>query len=101
MADMNQDVWSDEIGSAFADIALREVLVEHHGENLPFTCHNGSEPVGGTWAMPGTRIEKGGMLPFGKGMPGSDHCMTWIDISHHTTFGNIPPKALPSPAQRL
>ena len=98
-ADINQNVRSPAIVEAFAEVQMRDLLAERHGPHMPFTHFDGSEPVDGVWATPGITVEQGGMLPFGEGTPGSDHRMTWIDISCHTAFGNIPPEAVPAPAQ--
>ena len=93
--DINQKVRSPAITEAFADVQMRDLLAECHGPELQFTYFDGSEPVNSVWATPGITIKKGGLLPFGEGAPGSDHRMTWIDISCHTAFGNIPPRQFP------
>ena len=100
-ADVNQDVRSDEIRDGFRRMGLTNLLMNKYGDRMPATYIDGSDPIDGLWGTPGITMSQGGMLPFNSGVIGSDHRLSWIDVTYLTAFGTIPPVVQSFAARRL
>jgi hypothetical protein len=55
-----------------ANIGMREVLTEFHGDEGPRTYNIGSKPIDGIFMTQDLYIVQGGYMTFGMGI-GSDH----------------------------
>jgi hypothetical protein len=62
-----------------ADLGMREVITEFHGDEGPHTYNRGSKPIDGIFMKQDLYIVQGGYMPFGMGI-GSDHRCLWLDI---------------------
>jgi hypothetical protein len=69
-----------------ADIDMREVITEFHGEKGPNTYNRGSNPIDGSFITHDLYILQGEYMPFGMGI-GSDHRCLWLDIRTRVLMG--------------
>jgi hypothetical protein len=101
--DANEDVRGGDTARIFAEMDMREVILEaHHDKSPPATCDKNTnrEPIDGIFATPGIRIVAGGYSAFNSGCP-SDHRYLWIDIPYEDAFGYAAPPLFPPSARRL
>jgi hypothetical protein len=79
LADWNADVRGDKTWKYMADLGMREVIKEFHGDAGPRTYNRGSKPIDGIFMKQDLYIVQGGYMTFGMGI-GSDHRCLWLDI---------------------
>jgi hypothetical protein len=79
LADWNADVRGEKTRKYIADLDMREVITEFHGDEGPRTYNRGSKPIDGIFMTQDLYIVKRGYMPFGMGV-GSDHRCLWLDI---------------------
>jgi hypothetical protein len=79
LANWNADVRGEKIWKYMADLGMREVITEFHGDAGPRTYNRGSKPIDGIFMIQDLYIVQGGYKPFGMGI-GSDHRCMWLDI---------------------
>jgi hypothetical protein len=79
LADWNVDVRWEKTRKYMADLGMREVITEFHGDACPRTYNRGSKPIDGIFITQDLCIAQGGYIPFGMGI-GSDHICMWIYI---------------------
>jgi hypothetical protein len=70
-----------------ADLGMREVTMEFHGDEGPTTYNRGSKPIDGIFMTQDLYIVQGGYMPFGMGI-GSDHRCLWLDIRIRVFMGH-------------
>ena len=88
--DANTDVTGLEMTQWAANLGLREVIAERHGD-LPPTYDSGSRPVDGIFASHSIRQTRCGYLGFGVGCE-SHHRILWLEILEADALGtNLPP----------
>jgi hypothetical protein len=80
LADWNADVRGENTRKYMADLGMREVITEFHGDAGPRTHNRGSKPIYGIFMTQDLYIVQGGYMPFGMGI-GSDHRCLWLDRS--------------------
>jgi hypothetical protein len=82
------------------DLGLVNALKEKHGSAGPRTCLKSKDsPIDCIFVSPQIRIQKGGLLSFGR--LDSDHRGIWIDIPKFLIYGYNPPPFLNPKARRL
>jgi hypothetical protein len=86
LADWNTDVRGEKIRKYMADLGMREVIMECHGDEGPRTYNRGSKPIEGIFMTQDLYIVQGGYMHFGMGI-GSDHRCLWIDIRTQVLMG--------------
>jgi hypothetical protein len=79
LADWNADVIGEKTRKYMADLGMREVITEFHGDEGPHTYDRGYKPIYGIFMTQDLYIFQGGYMPFGMGI-GSDHKCLWLDI---------------------
>jgi hypothetical protein len=79
LADFNSDVRGEKNRKYMADLGMREVITEFHGDADPRTYTKGSKPIDGIFMTQDLYIVQGGYMPFGMGI-GSDHRCLSLDI---------------------
>jgi hypothetical protein len=73
------DVRGEKTRKYMADISMREIIMEFHGDKGPRTYNRGSNPIDEIFMTQDLYIVQGGYMHFGMGI-GSDHRCLWIDI---------------------
>jgi hypothetical protein len=73
------DVRGEKTRKYMADLGMRDVITEFHGDAGPGTYNRGSKPIDGIFMTQDLYIVQGRYMPFGMGI-GSDHRCLWIDI---------------------
>jgi hypothetical protein len=86
LADWNADVREGKTRKYMADIGMREVITEFHGDAGPRTYNRGSKPIDGVFMTQDLYIVQGGYMPFGMGIV-SDHRCLWLDIRTRVLMG--------------
>mmetsp|Transcript_13591 Transcript_13591/g.25469 ORF Transcript_13591/g.25469 Transcript_13591/m.25469 type:complete len:226 (-) Transcript_13591:111-788(-) len=99
-ANINKDVRDPAIVSFFKKLGMRELLLEHHGKDLPPSTIEGSKPIDGIWATRGIDIQSGGSLSHDKG-PSSDHRVLWVKLTYTAAVGSLMPHKSRHPLRRL
>ena len=86
MADVNQDVLTDEVTRHFSKWGL--VNLHHHANSalLP-TFARGSRPIDGMWGSRQLVTSKCGMVEAGTLLESGDHALLWLDIPAEQVFG--------------
>jgi hypothetical protein len=79
LADWNEDARGEKTRKCMADLGMREVITEFHGDEGPRTYNRGSKPIDGIFMTQDLYIVQGGYMPFGMGI-GSDHRCLWLNI---------------------
>jgi hypothetical protein len=79
LADFNSDVRGEKNRKYMADLGMREVLTEFHGDEGPRTYNRGSKPINGIFMTQDLYIVQGGYMTFGMDI-GSDYRCLWLDI---------------------
>jgi hypothetical protein len=83
-----------------AELSMREVLTELHGQDGPRTYKMGSTPIDGVFMTQDLYIVQGGCMPFGKGI-GSGHQYLLIYIRVWVLMGHYLEQPRKFSAQRL
>jgi hypothetical protein len=78
LADWNADVRREKTRKHMADLGMREVITEFHGDEGHRTYNRWSRPIDGILRKQYVWVQ-GGYMPFGMGI-GSDHRCLWLDI---------------------
>jgi hypothetical protein len=65
LADWNADVRGEKTQKYMADLGMREVITEFHGDEGPCTYNRGSKPIDGIFMTQDMYIVQGGYMPFG------------------------------------
>jgi hypothetical protein len=86
LADWNADVRGEKSRKYMANVGMKEVLTEFHGDEVPRTYNRGSKPIHGIFMTHDLYIVQGGYIPFGMGI-GSDHRCLWLDIRTRVLMG--------------
>jgi hypothetical protein len=86
LSDWNADVRGEKTRKDMADLGMREVITEFHGDEGPRTYIRGSKPIDGIFMAHDLYIVQCGYMPFGMGI-GSDHRCLWIDIRTRVLTG--------------
>jgi hypothetical protein len=86
LADWNADVRGEKNRIYMADLGMREVLAEFHGDEGPRTYNRGSKPIDGIFVTHDLYIVQGGYMHFGMGI-GSDHICLCLDIRTRVLMG--------------
>jgi hypothetical protein len=86
LADWNADVRGEKTRTYMADLGMREVITEFHGDAGPRTYTRGSKPIDGIFMTQYLYLVQGGYVPFGMGI-GSDHIFLWLDIRTRVLMG--------------
>jgi hypothetical protein len=86
LADWNVDVRGEKTRKYMADLGMREVITEFHGDAGPCTYNRGSNPIDGIFMTQDLYIVQGRYMPFGMGI-GSDHRCLWLDIRTMVLMG--------------
>jgi hypothetical protein len=68
LADWNTDVRGEKTRKYMADLCMREVITEFHGDAGPRTYNRGSTPINGIFMTQDLYIVQGGYTPFGMGI---------------------------------
>jgi len=101
LADINEDVRSDEIASTFRQMGLVEVVTSQHGHLGPNTHIRGTNPIDGIFIPPQMVLNvMSGYFAFREGIP-SDHRALWIDIPLAVLGWFNGPELTPLKARRL
>jgi hypothetical protein len=80
LADWNTYFRGEKTRKYMADLGMREVIMEFHGEEGPRTYNRESKSIDGIFMTHDLyNIVQGGYMPFGMGI-GSDHRCLWLDI---------------------
>jgi hypothetical protein len=69
-----------------ADLGMRDVLTEFHGDEGPHTYNRGSKTIDGIFMTQDLYIVQDGYMPFGMGIE-SDHICLWLDIRTRVLMG--------------
>jgi hypothetical protein len=77
LADWNVDVRGEKTHKYMADIGMREVITEFHGDAGPRTYNKVSKAIDGIFMTQDLYIVQGGYMPFGMVL-GSDHRCLWL-----------------------
>jgi len=90
MADMNWDIWKEEISSFVSNLGLQESILAAHPTLLPpvtFKHGNreGKSPIDGVWMSATLQASAVSLCPFSLS-PG-DHCTTLVDINMTLLIG--------------
>jgi len=90
MADMNRDIWKEEISSFIANLGLQESILAAHPTLLPpitFKQGNreGKSPINGVWMSATLHASAVSLCPFSLS-PG-DHQVTLVDIDISLLIG--------------
>jgi len=101
LANINKDIRTEPITSAFWQMGLREIMTTQHGNQGPNTHNRGTNPIDGIF-IPAQLIQEAtlGYLAFGEGIP-SDHWALWLDIPIAALGWFTVPKPIPLRAWRL
>jgi hypothetical protein len=99
MVDWNNDVRGGA-RKYMAELVMREVFTELHGQDGPRTYNRGSTPIDGIFMTQDLYIIQGVYMPFDKGI-GSDHQCIWIDILIRVLMGQDLEQPRKFAAQRL
>jgi len=101
LADINEDIRTEPITSAFWQVGLREITTTQHGNQGPNTYNRGTNPIDGIF-IPTQLIQEvtSGYLAFGEGIP-SNHQALWLDIPIAALGWFTVPKPTPLRARRL
>jgi hypothetical protein len=83
-----------------ADLGMREVITEFHGDAGPRTYNRGSKPIDGIFMTHDLYIVQGGYMPFCMGI-GSDHRCMWLDIHIRVLMGQELEQSRKFAARRL
>jgi len=80
LADINEDIRTEPITSAFRQMGLRETMTTQHGIQGPNTYNRGTNPIDGIF-IPTHLLQEvtSGYLTFREGIP-SNHQALWLDI---------------------
>jgi hypothetical protein len=84
--DFNEDVRGKSISNFFAQLQMREMILEQHGHMPPNTYVDGSVPIDGIFATGGINSSLSGYTSFSWGLY-SDHRMLWVDLDMSTILG--------------
>jgi hypothetical protein len=101
--DANKDVRTGTVSKTFANLGLREAILDKHKDQSPPATQNQNmsrTPIDGIWVSGCINISAGGYLPFGDACP-SDHRMIWIEIQFSIALGQRPPDIVKIRPQRL
>jgi hypothetical protein len=79
LAYLNADFRGDKTRKYMADLGMREVITEFHGDEVPPTYNRVSKPIDGIFMTQDLYIVQGGYMHFDMGI-GSDHRCLWLDI---------------------
>jgi hypothetical protein len=79
LADWNVDVRGEKTQKYMADLGMREVIMEFHGDKGPRTYNRGSKPIDGIFMTQDLYIVQRGYMHSVMGI-GSDHRCLWLDI---------------------
>jgi hypothetical protein len=69
-----------------ADLGMRELITEFHGDAGPRTYNRGSKPIDGIFMTHDLYIVQCGYMPFGM-VIGSDHRCLCLDIGTRVLMG--------------
>jgi hypothetical protein len=87
LADWNADFRGEKTRKYMAQLGMREVIMEFHGDAGPHTYNRGSKPIDGIFMIQDLcNIVQGGYMHFGMGI-GSDHICLCIDIRTRVLMG--------------
>jgi hypothetical protein len=86
LVDWNSDVRGEKTRKYMADLGMRKIIMEFHGDAGPPTYNIGSKPIDGIFMTQDLYIVQGGYIPFGMGI-GSDHRCLWLDIRTRVLMG--------------
>jgi hypothetical protein len=101
LADWNADVRVKKTRRYMADLGMREILTEFHGDEGPNTYNRGSKPIDRIFMTHDFYIVQGGYMPFGMGI-GSDHNICpWLDIRTRVLMGQDLEQSRKFAARRL
>jgi hypothetical protein len=100
LADWNIDVRGEKTRKYMADLRMREIIMEFHGDEGPHTYNRGSKPIHGIFMTQDLYIVQGGYMPFGMGI-GSYHRCLWLDIRIRVLMGKYLEQPRKLSAQRL
>jgi hypothetical protein len=86
LPDWNADVRGEKTRKYMADLGMREVITEFHGDEDPHTYNRGSNSIDGIFMTRDLYIFQGGYMPFGMGI-GRDHRCLWLDTRTQVLMG--------------
>jgi hypothetical protein len=78
---------------------MKEVVGEFTCTPVGTTFFWGSKPIDGVWATSDITVCNASIMPAGYGI--SDHQLFIIDFASRDIIGNMPPKVVRAPSQRL
>lgn len=92
MGDANDHVNGRTMRKFFAELGMRELILDRHGTDGPATTRTNKsrEAIDGIWGTKGISIHSGGYLPFHHILK-SDHRLLWIRISRAHALGSVVP----------
>jgi hypothetical protein len=100
LTDWNEDVKGEKTRKYMADLDMREVITEFHGNEGPRAYNRGSNPIDGILVTQDLYIVQDGYMPFGMDI-GSDHRCLWLDIQTRVLMGQDLEQPRKFAAQRL
>jgi hypothetical protein len=86
LADWNVDVIGEKTRKYMANLGMREVITEFHGDAGPITYNRGSKPIYGIFMTQDLYIVQDGYMPFGMGIVSDQRCL-WLDIRTQVLMG--------------
>jgi hypothetical protein len=86
LADWNADVRGEKTRKYMADLSMREVKMELHGDEGPRTYNIGSNPIDGSFMTHDLYIVQCRYMPLDMGI-GNDHRYLWLDIRTRVLMG--------------
>jgi Reverse transcriptase (RNA-dependent DNA polymerase) len=84
--DFNEDVSGKFITKYFADLQMKEIILEKHNGSAPNTYSGGTVPIDGIFATPVIEAVFSGYGAFSDGIY-SDHRLLWVDIDENILLG--------------
>jgi hypothetical protein len=87
LADWNAGVTGEKTRKYMADLSMREVITEFHGNEGPRAYNRGSNHIDGIFMTHDLYIVQSGYMHFGMGI-GSDHRCLWFDIRTQVLIGH-------------
>jgi hypothetical protein len=86
LADWNVDARGEKNRKYMADLGMREVITEFHGDAGPRTYNRGSKPIDGIFMTKDLYIVQDGYMPFVMGIRSDNRCL-WLDIRTRALMG--------------
>jgi hypothetical protein len=86
LEDWNVDVRGEKTRKYMANLGMREVLTEFHGDEDTHTYNRGFKHIDVIFMTQDLYIVQGVYMPFGMGI-GSDHRCLWLDTQTRVLMG--------------